>query len=329
MIFSYNDSSLVDPILLDRLNEIQVKPYSTKDKLEICSKHVIPEMTTNIGLPKDLIKWPNNILEYIIDNYTNEAGVRGIKRIIEKICMNININRLKKEGSFKKKTNKITINKKIITNIMKEPHKDETSIHPKNSIGIINGLYATTSGMGGIIPIQVFKNYSGSVNSHEIKLTGKQGDVMKESVLCSLTTAINYIEKNKKKYKIKDINEYLEKNFKYGFHVHTPSTSTPKDGPSAGCAFTSAFISLILGKPIINTVGMTGEIELTGRITKIGGLEFKLNGSKKAGVKTVYVPKENEKDVDKIKKDYPKLIDSNFKVIIVEYIDDLIDDILV
>ena len=151
---------------------------------------------------------------------------------------------------------------------------------------------------------------------------------MKESVACSLTTALNYLEKNKKKYNINDMNEYLQKNFKYGFHVHTPSTSTPKDGPSAGGAFTSAFISLILNKPIINTVGMTGEIELTGRITKIGGLEFKLNGSKRAGIKTVYVPKENEKDIIKTKKDYPKLINKNFKVIAVEYIDDLIDDIL-
>ena len=100
--------------------------------------------------------------------------------------------------------------------------------------------------MGGIIPIQIFKNFSGSVNSHEIKLTGKQGDVMKESVACSLTTAINYLDKNKKKYNIENMDEYLSTNFKYGFHVHTPSTSTPKDGPSAGCAFTSAFISLIL-----------------------------------------------------------------------------------
>ena len=329
MIFSYNDSSLIDPILLDRITEIKIKPYNTKDKLEICDKHIIPEIVKDIGLPPSLLKCEPKILEYIIEKYTNEAGVRGIKRLIEKICMSINICRLKKEKMFKKNIKKITINKKMVTDILKEPHDDDTKIHPKNSVGIINGLYATTSGMGGIIPIQIFKNFSGGVNSHEIKLTGNQGDVMKESVACSLTTALNYLDKNKKKYGIKNINEYLTKNFKYGFHVHTPSTSTPKDGPSAGCAFTSAFISLILGRPIFNTVGMTGEIELTGRITKIGGLEFKLNGSKKAGVKTVYVPKENEKDVEKIKKDYPKLMDKNFKVIIVEYIDDLIDDILV
>ena len=103
MIFSYNDSSLIDPILLDRITEIKIKPYNTKDKIEICNQHIIPEMTTNIGLPPSLLKWDTKILEYIIDNYTNEAGVRGIKRIIEKICMNLNINRLKKENMFKRK----------------------------------------------------------------------------------------------------------------------------------------------------------------------------------------------------------------------------------
>jgi ATP-dependent Lon protease len=329
MIFSYNDSNLIDPILLDRLTEIKVKPYNIKDKIKICTNHIIPEINSNIGIPDTLIKWSPKMLEYLVNNYTNEAGVRGIKRVIEKIVMNLNILRLKKEGLFKKNIKKININQKIITKIMKDPVDNETKIHNRNEIGIINGLYATASGRGGIIPIQIFKNFNGSVDNHEIKLTGKQGDVMKESVQCSLTTALNFIEKEKDKYNISDLNDYIEKNFKYGFHVHTPSTSTPKDGPSAGCAFTSAFISLILKKPIKNTIGMTGEIELTGNITKIGGLEFKLNGAKKAGVKTVYVPKQNKKDVIKIKKDYPKLCDKNFNVIIVDNISDFIDDILI
>ena len=119
------------------------------------------------------------------------------------------------------------------------------------------------------------------------------------------------------------------KKFTHGFHVHAPSTSTPKDGPSAGCAFTSAFISRILSKPIRNDVAMTGEIELTGRITKIGGLNFKLIGAKKAGVKLVFVPKENSKDLEEIKTKYPTLIDENFQVKYFEYIDEIIDEILI
>ena len=125
------------------------------------------------------------------------------------------------------------------------------------------------------------------------------------------------------------INWTLFEKFKYGFHVHAPSTSTPKDGPSAGCAFTSAFISRILGYAIRNDVAMTGEVELTGKITKIGGLNFKLSGAKKAGVKLVFVPKENEKDLEEIKVKYPKLIDANFKVIHFDYIDEIIEQILV
>ena len=153
---------------------------------------------------------------------------------------------------------------------------------------------------------------------------------MKESVHCSLTAAIDYIRRNIKKYPfIINLDEYLIKNFKYGFHIHTPSTSTPKDGPSAGCAFTSAFISRILGKCIRNDIALTGEIELTGRITKIGGLNFKLIGAKKAGVKLVFIPKENEKDLEEIKQKYPKLIDDTLEVRTFEYIDEITDIILV
>ena len=117
-------------------------------------------------------------------------------------------------------------------------------------------------------------------------------------------------------------------NFRTGFHVHTPSTSVPKDGPSAGCAFTTAFISRILNKPIKNDIAMTGEVELTGKITRIGGLSYKLLGAKRAGVKLVYVPKENKKDLDEIIEQNPKLIDNNFKVNIFEYINDIIDNVL-
>jgi len=152
---------------------------------------------------------------------------------------------------------------------------------------------------------------------------------MKESVHCSLTAAIDYIRRNIKKYKIKDLDKYLLENFKFGFHVHAPSTSTPKDGPSAGCAFTSAFISRILKKKIRNDIAMTGEIELTGRITKIGGLNFKLIGAKKAGVKLVFVPKENEKDLEEIKEKYPKLFDENFDTKYYEFVDEIIDTILI
>ena len=332
MIFSYNDASLVDPILLDRLKQVQVGAYVLSDKIKIVKEFIIPEIAESVGLKNE--SWINisdTLIEWIVENYTNEAGVRSIKRKIEQIFLTLNLDRIHMQNDFK--DGEITeITKEIIIRILDLPKNDFTKIHEKPMVGIINGLYATSGGEGGIIPIQIFNNFSSSPNTFEIKLTGKQGDVMKESVQCSLTSAIDYIRKNQDKYKDiigKNLDKYLISHFKYGFHVHTPSTSTPKDGPSAGCAFTSAFISRILNKPIKNDIGMTGEIELTGKITKIGGLNFKLMGSKKAGVKLVFIPKENEKDIEEIKTKYPNLIDNDFKVEFADYIDDIVDKILV
>ena len=146
---------------------------------------------------------------------------------------------------------------------------------------------------------------------------------MKESVMCSLTCAIEWLKS--KQY---DINNLFLSELKNGFHVHAPDGGTSKDGPSAGCAFTCAFISRILNRPIKNDVAMTGEIELTGKVSKIGGLEFKLQGAKKAGVKTVYVPFENLKDIVDIKEKYKNLICNDFTVTTFSHIGDIIEEIL-
>ena len=329
MIFSYNDSSLVDPILLDRIKEIKVAPYTLTDKLKICQQYIVPEIKETLNFT-DLIKVPDNILEYIIDNYTNEAGVREVKRKLEDIFLELNLDKIYCKNLFKNKKNKnVLLTEKKIVDILSPPNKEKTLIHNTSKVGIINGLYATTTGDGGIIPIQIYPNLQSSCEKYEIKLTGKQGDVMKESVLCSLTAALEYLKVNTKKYNIDNLDEYMNKNLKHGFHVHTPATSTPKDGPSAGCAFTSAFISRILDKPIRNDVGMTGEIDLTGQITKIGGLEFKLQGAKKAGIKKVFVPAENKKDLDDISKKYNKLISKDFCVKTFTNISEIIDEILI
>lgn len=324
MIFSYNDSSLVDPILLDRLKEIKVEPYTLIDKVKICQDYVIPELLETIGYNKD-IEINKNILEYLINNYTSEAGIRGIKNKLEDIFLTLNLNNMYKNNiSFNNK-----LNKKIIHDILNKPIVNEKVIHNEPKVGIINGLYATNIGSGGITQIQIFKNLEQSCNKYEIKLTGNQGDVMKESVLCSLTAAMNYLKNNYKKYNIDNIDNYYNENIKYGFHVHAPDGGVPKDGPSAGCAFTCAFISCILNKPIKNYIAMTGEIDLMGNITKIGGLEFKLIGAKKAGVKNVYISNENSDDLEKIKKKYKTLINNNFTVQTVKTINELIDLIII
>ena len=324
MIFSYNDSSKVDPILLDRLKEIKVSPYTLEDKVNICNKHIISEMAENVAI--DNIDINEEMIRYLIDNYTNEAGVRDIKRKIEDIFMHLNIEKIYNKGYFKSrsKNKKNNLTKEKIIEILKEPDIVRRYINSNSQIGIINGLYATSSGDGGITPIQIFPNMQHSKDKYEVRLTGKQGDVMKESVLTSLTTAIEWLKTSEYK---NELDNFMSSHHN-GFHIHTPDGATPKDGPSAGCAFTCAFISRILNKTIKNNIAMTGEIELTGKISKIGGLEFKLQGAKKAGVNIVYVPMENKKDIDDIKKKYVNLIDDNFKVILVNHINEIINEIL-
>ena len=329
MIFSYNDAKLVDPILLDRLTQINIDAYTISDKIIIVKNHIIPELAESIGLKSE--KWINisdELIEYIINNYTSEAGVRSIKRHIEKLFLTLNLDKIYNRNNFAN-NNDFVITKDIIIKILDKSQNNILTIHNEPIIGIISGLYATTNGDGGIIPIQIFNNISSNNNFFEMKYTGKQGDTMKESVQCSFTAATEYIKRNIHKYNfINNIDDYILQKFKHGFHIHTPSTSTPKDGPSAGCAFTTAFISRILDKPIKNTIAMTGEIELTGKITKIGGLNFKLIGAKKANVNVVYVPYENENDIIEIKTKYPNLIDDSFNVKFFNYIDEIIDDVL-
>jgi ATP-dependent Lon protease len=317
-IFSYNDASKIDPILLDRLTQIKINSYTIENKINIIKEFIIPEFKLNININID-----DSILEYIIDNYTNESGIRDIKRKMESIYLTLNLEIL---------TNKINIENYVLTieevnRILLKPNNDNIKINEKSEIGIINGLYATSNGNGGIIQIQIFNN-NFTKSSFELKLTGKQGDVMKESVHCSFTCALAYLKQNIDKYNINNFDQYFQDNFKNGFHIHIPATSTPKDGPSAGCAFTCAFISRILNIPIKNNIAITGEIELTGKVTKIGGLVYKLIGAKKAGVTIVFIPKENNDDLIEIKEKYPKIINDSFQVILIDHITELIDLIL-
>ena len=322
MIFSYNDSKLVDPILLDRLKEIKVHPYTLEDKLHICQKHLIKEIANSVSM-NEIVSINNTNLQYIIDNYTNEAGVREIKRQLENIFMNLNIDRIYKRNLFKKDIKKISLMQKHIINILKAPDMNRRDIHSTNMVGIINGMYATSSGDGGITPIQIYPNTQTNNNKYEIKMTGKQGDTMKESVICSLTTALEWL-----KMKGYNVDELITQNVKNGFHVHTPDGATSKDGPSAGCAFTCAFISRILNRPIKNNIAMTGEVELTGKVSKIGGLEYKLQGAKKSGVNIAYVPLENKKDIDDIIEKYKQLFCKDFQVKMFSSIDEIIEEIL-
>ena len=179
-----------------------------------------------------------------------------------------------------------------------------------------NGLYTTESGNYGVIPIQIKTLYTGNIENFNLLFTGNQQKIMTESANVAFTLVMNIIKS--------DIVEKFIKNHKYGLHVHIPLCEISKDGSSAGLAFTIALISLILNIPIKGNIAFTGEIDLFGNINKICNMEFKLYGGYKCGIKSIYVPKKNEFEVNFINDDY---LLNNLKIIFVDTIFDIIQQL--
>lgn len=195
-------------------------------------------------------------------------------------------------------------------------------INPKPMIGVVNGLWANDFGVGGIIPIQCC--WIPTTTKLELKLTGMQGDVMKESMEVAKSVAWKILPED---LKLK-LSEKFKKQHDNGIHIHCPDGSTPKDGPSAGSTITTSLISLLSGLTISNKIAMTGEINLNGNITAIGGLEEKVFGAKKAGVELILCPKENQKNLNEIINKFPNLFDSNFKIKTVENIYEVLKEVI-
>ena len=324
-IFSYNDSSIIDSILMDRIKEIDVKPFKLSDKKIILDKFIMKEMCNLVGFENGSIKIDEPTIDLIINQYTNESGVRDLKRKLEKIFLKLNIDRIYNTNIFKKvntvsKNKPVTLNKEAVENYLGKNTISIQTTHNENLVGVINGLYATDSGQGGILPIQIFDNYT-TDDKFTLKLTGSQRRVMRESVVSAFTCAVHCIREDIR-------NEYFLKHTG-GMHIHAISGSIPKDGPSAGGSFACGFVSRILNKKIRHDVALTGEIELTGKISKIGGLQYKLNGAKRAGIKLVLVSSENADDIETIKKDYDGLINENFQIILVDNLKDILKHALV
>lgn len=320
IIFSYNDASLIDPILRDRITEIKINPLLTKDKINIVKDFLLPEILENLGYKKnDFILSEKNII-HLIDTYTYEAGVRKLKEKIVEILRMINLERLYGEDIIIP----YQITKDKIDSILSsKPKITFKKITNSPGIGLVNGLYATTTGVGGLTIIEATKTHSDT--NFSLELTGQQGDVMKESMKCAKTIAWNLLPQEIKK-KIKDD---WKNDGAWGLHIHTPEAATPKDGPSAGGAITLAIISQLSRIPVKNTIAMTGEIDLNGNIKQIGGLVSKLIGAKKAGVTTALVPRENNDDVIKMRKDGLSPEDDKFKIIIIDNIYDILKNALV
>ena len=314
-IFSYNDESLIDPILKDRMITIRTKALNKGEKQVIAEDFLMPKILQSVGMEPGSITVSQKMIEYIIENYTHEAGVRRLKESLFAIAREINLERLLDPSLHLP----VAVNEAIIHKCLKEPRVRFDHIGSFPRVGTVNGLYATSDGTGGLTIIQAFRTIG---KEHlKLQLTGSQGDVMQESMSAARTVAWNLLPEEKQQ-------ELLAQEG-FGLHLHVPDTAQPKDGPSAGGAITASIISQITGIPIRNDVAMTGEIDLNGAITAIGGLEYKLVGAKRAGVRHAIVPLENEREFREACKDLPDLIDATFKVTLVDNIWDLLEHVLV
>nr|WP_245595524.1 endopeptidase La [Mycoplasma simbae] len=264
--------------LLDRVEIIELHSYTTSEKVKIAREHLIDITTRQSGLTKEQFQISDDVIESIIKHYTTEAGVRGLKRQFDKMARKI-VTKIVAGENIKE----FIIDKKTAFDLLGTPKYSEVETIGKPQIGVVNGLAYTSIG-GSTLQIEVipYPNKNGG-----FKLTGSLKDVMKESA----SIAYSFVRSNAKKFNIDFEFENNE------VHIHVPEGAVPKDGPSAGVTFTTALISALANKPVPQDVAMTGEITLRGRVLEIGGLKEKSFAAFKKGVKTVFIPKTNEKNL--------------------------------
>lgn len=279
-IATANTVSDIPKPLLDRMELIEVSSYTENEKFHIAKEHLVEKQKEKNGLKRDQLTITDSALRDVIRYYTREAGVRGLERTIGKICRKAARQIYQKnEESIKIKKNNI---KDYLGNVKYMPEKRSD----KADIGIVRGLAWTS--VGGVT-LEVEVNVL--PGKGELALTGKMGDVMKESAQAGLS----YIRSISDKYNIKP--EFYKE---HDIHIHIPEGAVPKDGPSAGITMATAMLSAITQKPVRADIAMTGEITLRGRVLPIGGLKEKLLAAKNIGIKTVCIPKDNEKDLEEI-----------------------------
>ena len=272
--------------LLDRLEVIEVSGYTEKEKIEIAKKYLIPKkMNKNILKPSEL-KLDRNAVTNIVRHYTRESGVRGLEKVFDKLFRKL-VFQLEKTKTKSKKP--FVFDEKAIKKFLGPEKYKDSVLEKKNLVGITNGLAWTQVG-GDILNIEVNLSSGKGI----IHATGKLGEVMKESI----TAALGYIKSNSVEFGVNP--KVFEK---VDIHLHVPEGAIPKDGPSAGITIFTSLISSLTEIKIKREVAMTGEITLKGRVLPIGGLKEKLLAAIRYGVKTVIIPKENEKDLIEIQKD--------------------------
>ena len=299
--------------LLDRMEYISIEGYIEEEKRNIARRHLIPKQMKRHGLTQEL-ELPDSLLQEIISYYTKEAGVRQLERVLasifRKFAKQIVMERETKKKNLKK-SDKIKIGTKKELEKMLGPRKFRfTEVESASMIGLANGLAWTETG-GDTLAVEVLV----IPGTGKYTVTGQLGDVMKES--CS--AALSFVRS------LSGLFNLDGKYFKnHDFHIHVPEGAIPKDGPSAGVAIVTGLVSAVLRVPVRNTVAMTGEITLRGRVLPIGGLKEKTLAAHRAKIKTVLIPKDNEKDL----KDIPEKVLKDVKILSVEKVDKVLIEAL-
>ncbi len=300
-IATANDASNIPRPLLDRMELIEVSSYTENEKLHIAKEHLVAKQMKKNGLKQDQLTISDKALAKIINGYTKEAGVRSLERKIGAVC------RKAARMIYEKERESVRVTGSSLEKYLGIVRYTPESVNEKDEIGIVRGLAWTSVG-GVTLEVEV----NCMPGKGEMKLTGKLGDVMKESALA----AMSCVRALSEEYQIKD--DYFSK---HDFHIHIPEGATPKDGPSAGITMAVALLSAVAKIPVRADVAMTGEITLRGRVLPIGGLKEKLLAAKNAGIRTVCVPKKNEKDLSEIDGEITK----GMKILFVEQIKEVLD----
>lgn len=285
--------------LRDRLELIEVNSYTELEKVEIAKNFLLKKQLKANGAEKSNIKFTDEAFKYIIEHYTREAGVRELERQIASLLRKIIVDILTKDN---KKS--LTVTPEMVVSYLGVETFENSKKEIGDQIGVVTGLAYTEYG-GDILPIEVnyFPGKGGLV------LTGKLGDVMKESA----SIALDFVKANADKYRIDS--HIFEKN---DIHIHVPEGAVPKDGPSAGVAITTAIISCLTKTPVNPDVAMTGEVTLRGFALPIGGLREKSLAALRSGIKTIVVPKDNQKSVNEL----PKEVKESLNIVYMKCVDD-------
>ncbi|HHY96452.1 MAG TPA: endopeptidase La, partial [Acholeplasma sp.] len=291
--------------LRDRMEIVELSSYTEFEKLQIAKSHLLQKQLDAHGLDRNKFSIDDDTIYYIIRHYTREAGVRELNRIIGSL-----IRKAIKEILIEK-IDRIDINLSNIESYIGKPRFTHNLVDDKEQIGVVNGLAYTAFG-GDTLSIEV-TFYKGK---GQLVLTGKLGDVMKESAM----TALSFLKSHASEYNINP--KIFEEN---DFHVHVPEGAVPKDGPSAGVTLATAILSAATNQYVRKDVGMTGEITLRGYVLPIGGLKEKAIAAHRSGLKTILIPKENTRDIE----DIPEEVRKELRIIPVETVKEVFNEAII